>query len=279
MIIMRKRVWNNPNLENAIYFLEFLIVPFETKFILPKQFPSRFENRIKTKKTLVNFGDVYIVNSSPFPNPENTTYKKLIESEGVWVVANDFLKKGEIQSENIPGKRSFMGIEINEECGNLIECFCFLEKISTSFPLSLYHGTKFTQDIHNSILKEGLQESQGMLGSCVYVGTFWKSCKYAAFTKDYHAQEGYLYRTLVMTSRIESFPRAGWECQCCNKNIADHCGLWKLIFDGVHVKNENEKGKLKNEEWGIKDRFVFITHFAKIIPYEYSPFKRNMRIV
>jgi hypothetical protein len=78
---------------------------------------------------------------------------------------------------------------------------------------------------------------------------------------------------------METFPRNGWTCQCCQNNICDHAGLWRIIFDGVHVTSENEKGKLKNDEWAMKDRYIISTHVGLLQPYEFTPFKRNMKLV
>jgi hypothetical protein len=142
-----------------------------------------------------------------------------------------------------------------------------------------YHGT----DAKNaeSIEKEGLKESWGMLGKAVYVGSFWKSCRFACFNKLYHAQPGKVFRVFAFAKVIEHFPNETWQCLCspeCKKSSSDHLGIWQIMNDGAHVNVGNIKGDLKNEEWAFKERFIHVTSFAEIQPYEYSPFKRNILI-
>jgi len=281
ILVMRTRLFKNKNIDFQHTFYEFLFLPFTDDHLilkLPNELPKRFENRILNKKQTKYF-TLFHVKSNAFENIEILSLKHIRESEGIWLCPNDVLKKSENLKEGIEGKRTFFSVEIDEESSKYLELFCNIQKISLDFPLCLYHGTKFTKITRQSILTNGLQETNGMLGCGVYLGTFWKACRFAGFTKDYFNQEGEIYRVLCFPKLMETFPRIGWTCQCCQKNICDHAGLWRIIYDGVHVTSENEKGKLKNDEWAMKDRYILCTHTCNLQEYEYSPFKRNMKIV
>lgn len=122
-----------------------------------------------------------------------------------------------------------------------------------------------------------------MLGKAIYAANFWKACRFACFTKEYHDQEGVVLKILVFVNpdKFQTFPFIPWTCQCspeCKKSCSDHLGIWQIMYDGAHVKTGNEKGELKNEEWGIKERFVYITSYAEIKNYTFSPYKRNIEI-
>lgn len=286
IFVMRTRLFTNPNINYQHTFYEFLFLPImQEKSLgkslvlqLPNELPKRFEHRILEQKQTKHFHSC-LVKSNAFSNIEILSTNHIMESEGIWLCANDVLKKGGNITEGIDGKRTFFSVDIDEESGKYLELFCHIHKISINFPLSLYHGTKFTKESRESIFTQGLQETNGMLGSAVYLGTFWKACRFAGFTKDYFNQEGEIYRVLCFPKLLETFPRIGWICQCCQNNICDHAGLWRIIFDGVHVTSENEKGKLKNDEWGMKDRYILSTHVCNLQSYEYSPYKRNMKII
>jgi len=271
-IIVRERLYNN------ISFHEFLFIPIDGKLYICKNV-ERFKERILTQSFIAEMNTVIIkVKSTAFPCDEISS-EKLKNSNGVWIVPNDCMPKGENKFEKIAGKAQFYDIEICEKDASHILKLC--SKVwpgSQTYPMSLYHGT--SKNRREEIVHDGgLQETFGMLGDAVYLGTFWKASRFAAFDKNYHAQEGEVYRTLVFVKEFQEFPLEHWACFCCDLDISDHKGIWKLLFDGAHVNIGNTKGKLRNEEWAVKQRVQFITHVAGIQSYEYTPYKRNIKIV
>ena len=279
IIICRERKWND------ITFFEYLFEYDEKCHNLKfARWNKRYENRIKENKIIhVNNNEIKFVtvNSTPFEMEEFTNYK-IKNSQGIWLLSNDVLKKGENKFQEIEGKRSFFSLEICEKDAQLLELLLNKLNISLHFPMVCYHGTDSV--FAEKIQKEGLKESWGMLGKAVYVGTFWKACRFACFDKEYHEQQGKVFRVLSFAQTIQNFPMDPitlWKCPCsedCNKHCSDHLGIWQIMNDGAHVEIGNEKGDLKNEEWAIKERFVFVTSYAEIQPYSYSPFKRNTQI-
>lgn len=271
-VIVRERLFN------YITFHEYLFIPLDGKLCICRDI-ERFKDRIISQTLIAEMNTVIIkVRSTGFPCDEITS-DKLKKSSGIWIVSNDCVPKGENKFENIPGKAQFYDLEIMEKDANFILKLCSrVWPGSQAYPLSLYHGTaKIKREgiVHNG----GLQETFGMLGDAVYLGTFWKASRFAAFDKKYHAQEGEVFRTLVFVKEFQEFPLEHWACFCCGLDISDHKGIWKLLFDGAHVNIGNMKGQLRNEEWAVKQRVQFITHVAGIQPYEYTPYKRNIKIV
>jgi len=279
LIICRNREWND------IHYKEFLFeYDIKTNLLKLAKWHPRFNKRILTKEEIIidtiNYKCV-TVDSKAFDMEEFSSYK-IKNTQGIWLVPNDIVKKGENKFEKIEGKRCFFDVAIQEEDAQILEVFFDKQKISKDFPMVAYHGTDL---IHaKSIEKEGLKESWGMLGKAVYVGTFWKACRFACFDKQYHAQPGQVFRLYAFAKTFQHFPfdpEKLWECPCsteCKKHCSDHLGIWQIMNDGAHVNIGNSKGNLKNEEWAFKERFVFLTSYAEIEPYTYNPFKRNIQI-
>jgi len=271
-IIIRERVLDTFTFHEVLFIFE------KDKLCICKN-ADRFKDRIISQTLIAEFNTTLIkVRSHGFFCDEITS-DKIKKSNGIWLVANDCVPKGENKFENIPGRSQFYDMEIvDKDAAFITKLFDRVWPQSTSFPLSLYHGTmkvKREGIVHSG----GLEESFGMLGDAVYLGTFWKASRFAAFDKKYHPQEGEVYRTLVFVKEFQQFPLEHWECFCCGLDISDHKGIWKLLFDGAHVNVGNKKGDLRNEEWAVKQRVQFITHVAGIQPYEYTPYKRNIKIV
>lgn len=262
-------------------FYEFLFVYKDGKLVL-SPWQTKFNGRVESHKFIAecNGGeDLIIVKSQGFLKEEETSYEKIENSQGIWLVPNDCIEKGEYSPEKVPGIAQFYGIEIDKlDCKRVLH-MCNKLFINVSFPISAYHGTEKSNQ--SAIFKDGLKESFGMLGNAVYLGTFWKACRFACFTHDYFDRSGIVYRVLVFLKSFQEFPFESWKCECDNKcggTMSDHSSLWKILHDGAHVSSGTEKGDLKNEEWAVKDRVVSLTHVAEIVPYHYNPLKRNIKI-
>ena len=262
-------------------FFEFLFVYKDGELVL-SPWQSKFTGRVESHRIIpeCNGGeDLILVKSQTFDKEEEISHDKLENSQGIWIVPNDCIEKGEYTPGGIEGIAQFYDTVINKKDCKRVLHICDKLFININFPISAYHGTEKINQ--SQILKNGIQESYGMLGHAVYLGTFWKACRFACFTKDYFAQPGIVYRVLVFLKSFQEFPFESWECSCdakCGSSISDHLSTWKLSHDGAHVSQGTQKGDLKNEEWAVKDRVITLTHVAEIVPYHYNPLKRNIKI-
>lgn len=269
-VIIRERSFS------SITFYEILFT-WKDECLQLNQNVERFKERILSKQYIPECNvEIIKVISQPFLCDEVSQHK-IIHTNGIWLVANDCIAKGENVYEGIPAKAQFYDVEICEKDCDLIKKLFNKLNISMHYPLSLYHGTK--NSLRKEIVKEGLKESFGMLGDAIYVGTFWKACRFASFDKTYHHQDGCIFKILAFVKEIQNYPFEHWKCDCCSSEISDHKSIWKLIHDGAHVNIGKERGQLKNEEWAVKEHLQFITHVAECEKYEYTPYKRNIKII
>jgi hypothetical protein len=268
MIIYRKRYWTNK------FWLEYLFVPSTDHFELPKTLPPRYTNRI------VKQNDHSIEVKSLYSDNFQSIHKHyLLHCLGIWLVAND------CQNQH------FMNIPIHN-CDEIID----FDKINfkSLHPLSLYHGT--SKELLQECTKT-LNPSHGMLGFGIYLGTFWKACRFAVRDQSYHIRNGSILRYLVFPSNIIEFPRLNWTCLCQKcldndwaANISDHDTKWSLIGDAAHaspcqgigVRNDGQqKWALKNEEYCVNCP-ILLTHTANInldtVEPHYDPYQRNIFI-
>jgi hypothetical protein len=292
---------------NQIYFLEFLLV-FDTSknmLSLPIVLPERYANRISNNFKLDNV-NIYVVKSCYDNEILSIDLQLLKKNNGIWVIKNDFEKKGGF-GDLMNGIAQFMSVPIDDFSLLLINktyscLFEHFKKFYTTFinPISLYHGTSL-ENIKN-IKEHGLQVSKdGMLGSAIYFGTFWKACRFSSKTQDYKdIDNGCIIRTIVLTEFIQIVPRNNWKCECkkCFElgtnawgvDICDHDSKWKKTHDGIHAQVIpnlciQQKCALRNEEWAVKETVgLILTHFAQIdnstLPKpHYDPFWRKTKIL
>lgn len=236
------------------------------------------------------------------------TPKKANVMKWIWLVLNDFIPRGEFKPENIQSKSMYFNIEISE-----IDSFKVLKHnkdinslLNCNFsPLSLYHGSGL--DRKDSILKFGIYPSFGMLGTAVYLGTFFKACRYAARHQNYEFRKegGLLFRCLAFIDldKICKYPLNGFQCHCekCKQDsfgfehVSDHLSKWNtglfscaeiLVSDKPFgVKKTGEKKYLcKNAEWGFRKESVFVKEYllidmSSVQGPHYNPLQRNVNCI
>jgi hypothetical protein len=225
-----------------------------------------------------------------------------------WLVINDFVPRGEFKPESIKNKSMYFNIEIsenesfkvlkhNEEINCILKC--------NFNPLSLYHGSGL--DRKDSILKFGVYPSFGMLGTAVYLGTFFKACRYAARHQNYEFRKdgGLLFRCLAFIDfkKICKYPLNGYHCACekCKHDsfgfeyVSDHLSKWNtgpfscaeiIVSDKPFgIKKTGEKKYLcKNSEWGFRKESVFVKEYlcidmSSVEGPQYNPLQRNVNCI
>jgi hypothetical protein len=269
---------------------EFLLVPKLDQLTLPDTLPDRYKNRIITQSKS-NEIPLYEVLSSYADEPEPYTKSAILLGQGLWIVKDDCIPKGEFIPCKIKGRSQFMGIQISE-----IACKAISNASEQLWPYSVYHGT--AQDNLANILKEGLKETAGMLGSAVYAASFWKACRFASLGQTYKFRKGCVIRMLLFSERALILPSNGQVCSCClpPANVkADHFGNWrKKGFDSIRAlactnavgvcKDGSAKYILRNEEWAFSSELALLTHYASINPDtqcapHYDPLHRETQIL
>ena len=239
-------------------FHEYLLVPRDGQLCLPKCLPDRFKLRVKNHAA--NFTEV----DSRHHGIMKLKRSDILQGNGIWIVSDDCKARGGYGE--IPHKRQFMNISIDEDAANAIE----LHASNNSYvkPLSIYHGTSRTAE--ESIMRGSLHPSlKGMLGSGIYCGTFWKAVRFACMSQDYHHRDGIIIRLLCFPQATAKFPNKDWVCPCGNclkaqkkSRVSDHDGLWKEFADSAHVSSCDE---IKNEEWALSSKCKFkITHYSDV---------------
>ena len=271
----KKVIYRKILLQDKWYY-EFLFVPHKNILILPIKIPSKYMSRI------INIQNNYVEVISTKNNVLLVSKHSLLNSDGIWLLGNDCIGKGGI--EQIHNVTQFMSIPINLKDAQIVQEFNkSLEQLNV---YSLYHGTH-VKNIQ-SILRDGLDETYGMLGNGVYLGTFWKASRFACFSQTYEKQDGAIFRVIVHGS-IQNLPLENWKCECCDNIIADHASKWKTNYNGIcanptktNLINKDGKPKylLRNEEWCVQKQNVQLSHYALIQSsnYQYDPLCRKIQI-
>jgi len=223
----------------------------------------------------------------------------------IWLVSDDFTPRGGFQPENVEEKPMYFDTAISKtdslkvlrhkhDISQLLHC--------NIEPLALYHGSG--ADKSDLIIKQGLKPSFGMLGDAVYLGTFFKACRYASRHQNYEfRKEGVIFRCLAfaLPTKTKHYPLNGYACTCkkCTdeksgfEKVSDHFAQWNggpFSCAEVLVSNEpfgfkksgEPKYLCKNAEWAFRPENVLVQEFlnldlSTILGPHYHPLQRNMK--
>lgn len=121
--------------------------------------------------------------------PEKTFLcRKDIETEGVWCVEDDLTPRGAYE-DLVAGKSVVHGFSVSPTTHSVLAfAASALKKMDAEFgvtcaPLSLYHGTCVSASralFSKTVNERRFEPSLGMLGRGVYVGDFFRACRFAA---------------------------------------------------------------------------------------------------
>jgi hypothetical protein len=278
-------------------YWEILVVYTQDKWEFPQALPEKYEARITDKKD-VGQDKVIWVSSSRHSKP-SFTCKNLLTS-GLWVCQADFKSWGGVPPAAFGA--SLPPFRMNDLS---LESWA----TPTSTPRVAYHGT--SREFFHSISSEGLRCTYGMLGDGVYIGSFWKACRFACRGQDYAAKPNpIVFRVLweCPEEDILIFPRKwidGW-CLCgkcfVNPEQRSYCAhTFDWSADCKHpppqpitqkpwkagqmlpCKYPNGKWATQNEEWVINPSCIIsiteaveldVTSFSG--PH-YDPLQRNIK--
>jgi len=156
-----------------------------------------------------------------------------------------------------------------------------LQTLESPF-LILYHGTDEAN--YENILKHKLIPTVGQLGYGVYIGSFWKACRFACRTQEYVLRESPLViRIFARNLKTRQYPSA---FPCERKDCIDHDMIWRRGMAGQLLPGQYSDGKwiTKNEEWVFNSDDVLLSDAVRIDirsvnkPH-YDPYQRNIQIL
>jgi hypothetical protein len=157
----------------------------------------------------------------------------------------------------------------------------FLQTLLSPF-IVLYHGT---DEINfENICQQKLLPTQGQLGQGVYVGSFWKACRFACRTQDYQIRENPLvFRLYARNIYSQKYPP---KFPCSKLDCIDHSKIWESGNCGRLLVGQYADGKwiTKNEEWVYHPDDIFLADASRIDissvdKPNYNPFQRNILIL
>jgi len=277
-------------------FWEVLVCLDETKWVFPTSMPSKYANRCKASS-----GEYHWVDSRRHTEPYFTNSKVL--KEGMWICEDDFTPRGNVDAAvfGMPlPPNPFQGAQ------EFFDCWAKGIKVRVA-----YHGT--SKECFKQIAKSELKCTFGMLGTGIYVGSFWKACRFAARDQAYELRTDPTVLRVLWTcdeDDILMFPRKTSDGYClCGRcylnpeqkpycaHVADFTrdakfppqkpygrGPWKAgqLFP---CKYPSGKWATQNEEWIINPSLLVSLEQAMELdgstlekPH-YNPLQRNIKVI
>jgi len=212
----------------------------------------------------------------------------------VWAVEDDFRERGEQPSDPpthphaASGLATVFGLPIGDSTRvlwttvvpQLAQHVQATSKVHPAKPYALYHGTG--GDVRWLLRGDALRPSPvGMFGRGVYLGSFWKSTRYAGFQRAGAGGEFTLRPDSAMVARVLVFasplsmkapavlgagaPPAAVEAlrrKCC-----DNGGQWRTRANAVMLaptKLGVSRWLVRNEEWVAKADVCVVRHVAAL---------------
>lgn len=273
-------------------YWEVLIV-LRDKWEYPSKLPDKYAARVKACSKVG-----YWVESAAHSQPYYTNRKLL--QDGLWVCQDDFVPRGGVSA-------AVFGISLPE---NPFSPQLELWKPSLQVRVG-YHGT--SRENFESICSSGLRCTPGMLGDGVYLGSFWKACRFGARGQDYVERAFPTVVRVVWKCSDDDmlvFPRKwidGW-CLCAkcylNQEQRQYCahtydwkidskfpppkpycgGPWKA-GQLLPCKFPSGKWVTQNEEWVLNPSCIqsicqaVQLDMSTIARPHYDPLQRNIGIV
>ena len=250
-------------------------------FDLPDKIPERFQHRIQSSSQ-----SRVLVSSLPHVKPvlSNTSS---FEQCGIWLCAGDAEPRGGVPELGVAAISSVFGIPLTSRLIAALQTLACDVRV-------VYHGTG--EENFASISLVGLYMTFGQLGTGVYLGSFWKACRFAGRDQDYKRRDSPLVlRVLVRTVSEVLYPRPGHACACvlCEKKsrdraaACDHSKTWTGGSCGTLLLKRYEDGAwiTKNEEWAYARADILRIAEAVRLDKEtisgphYDPLQRDIRIV
>lgn len=220
---------------------EFFVLLTHEGFSLPSEIPSQYQNRI----TYSNQEKTWCLIKSAPHEVSTRTSKLFLQKSGIWICEGDCESFGGISPcvFGIPLTEKTLTTfethrsELHHYLQSKLQCAWITSRVS-------YHGT--SHEHYLGICAQGFKSSFGMLGTGVYLGSFWKACRFAARDQEYKFRDTPTVIRIVWTCKSEDilhFPRKIMYCLCSEcylrqeqKSFCGHTLDWQ-----THAKVYPEK--------------------------------------
>jgi hypothetical protein len=192
----------------------------------------------------------------------------ILHTTGIWLSKADTISYGGVPP-------TAFGIKLSQPL------ITILQTLESPF-LVMYHGTDEMN--YETICQKKLLPTHGQLGYGVYVGSFWKACRFACRTQDYLFREKPLVlRLYVRNIQTIKYPS---KFPCTRSDCIDHDKIWNRGTAGQLLIGQYSDGKwiTKNEEWVFHPDDIFLSDAARINlktvdEPNYNPYQRNIKIL
>jgi hypothetical protein len=216
-------------------------------------------------------------------------------ANGAWAVYLDLVPKGGPLG---PAVANYYGLPVDPTLHQVLqnamaEVYASVKALwpqvqYSAEPFVVYHGTARANV--KSIFQGGLKPSFGMLGTAVYLGSFWKSFRFATLTQDYKRRPGAVLRIYAFWRFPYLKSLAGsnrCQCQLClgapdaTAKLCDHNATWSALSKAVIVLPV-VGGPIKNEEYATVDPSTLLIEsvgHAEATTEHHEPFNRTLTIL
>jgi hypothetical protein len=181
---------------------------------------------------------------------------------------------------------TLVSAEITQAFREICEVFKFMPFVSVG-----YHGT--SEESWIKIRSSSLLPTFGQLGTGIYVGSFWKACRFAVRDQAYKFRKSPVVMRLLWHSvSIQPFPWLPCKCELCKEKpeekaaVCAHETVWKDSA-GCLTPLQYSAGKwaTQNEEWVIAPKCLLHQSLAvkidthSVEKSHYDPLQRNILII
>jgi len=288
------------------HFFELLVCRDAQSLQLPPKVPEKYSQRI-----LKSHCNVHLIRSAS--HTESTLTNLELLKDGIWICEGDCEEFGGVGA-------SVFGIELSTEAQGAFlthkDLLCSWSTVPWRKSRVAYHGTSFENYL--GICANGFKCTFGMLGTGVYLGSFWKACRFAARDQEYKFREKPSVLRVVWSCedhQVLHFPRKIMYCFCgdCYKrpeqrSFCGHAMDWtseakifpeKLFRDQVPGEDtryyagslkpckypDSQKFVTQNEEWVLNPSCIVrlaecaILNLNTVVREHYDPLQRNIEIL
>lgn len=264
--------------------IEVYVELHENQFQLPTEFPKRFKERIE-KQFVKN---VFQIKSIPF---ETTTllHQSNLKQSGIWITKDDLKQVGNVSA-------TVFGIPLHQHISWAFDVAIKQVPLESKYKIFVgYHGTGIEE--YKSIQKlKKLLPSQGQLGYGIYVGSFWKGCRFAGRNQDYEFRNCPIVLRVLWYGLDEitfpcTIPCACKACESQKLELAKACAH-TMNWDTTQcygflkpTQMSDQKWITKNEEWVFAPCCILRLGDAvelnkqSIHKPDYDPWQRDIQIL
>ena len=291
-------------------FFELFVILEKDVLVLPSELPDKYKSRILSSHSSCE-GIVLFIDSLPHSSSTRTNQSLL--KQGLWICEGDCEPQGGISP-------CVFGLPLSPHAYTAftLQKDILFQKAGAELKKTrvAYHGTSYEN--YQGICAEGFKCTFGMLGTGVYLGSFWNACRFAARDQHYKFRENPCVLRIIWTCKdqdILNFPRKVMYCFCseCSlrpeqRSFCGHTLDWqadakvypkKVPIDHVEGQGirywagclkpckfpDSEKWVTHNEEWVLNPTCIIrlaecaTLNLDSVEQTHYNPFQRNIKIL